>query len=116
VGECDLQGVTAEDGSLPEPCWVSIGSTPIPPGPRPLQRRSQAVDHIVVFNEDHLRRILRSCFSHYRSWRTHLALDMDCPEPRDIQGVETEEIIEIAGVGGLHHHYERLLGSGMRCS
>ena len=60
-----------------------------------------------MFNEDHLRRVLRSYFSYYHDWRTHLSLDMDCPEARDIQGPEVGEIIEVPEVGGLHHHYER---------
>jgi putative transposase len=60
-----------------------------------------------VLNEDHLRRVLQSYFSYYHDWRTHLSLEMDCPEPRVTQGAEAGEIIEIPEVGGLHYHYER---------
>ena len=60
-----------------------------------------------VLSQDHLRRILRSYFGYYHDWRTHLSLDMDCPEPRAVQPPEAGEIIEIPEVGGLHHHYER---------
>jgi putative transposase len=67
----------------------------------------ECLNHVVVLNEDHLRRVLRSYFSYYHDWRTHLSLDRDCPEPRDIQCAETGEIIEIPEVGGLHHHHER---------
>ena len=69
--------------------------------------RRECLDHVIVLNEDHLRRVLRSYFSYYHDWRTHLSLEMDCPEPRDIQGAEGGEIIEVPEVGGLHHHYER---------
>ena len=69
--------------------------------------RRECLDHVIVLNEDHLRRVLRSYFSYYHDWRTHLALDMDCPEPRDIQGAEAGEVVEVPEVGGLHHHYER---------
>jgi hypothetical protein len=51
--------------------------------------------------------VLRSYFSYYQDWCTHLSLDMDCPEPRETQGVEAGEVIEVPEVGGLHHHYER---------
>jgi putative transposase len=51
---------------------------------------------------------LRSHFSYYHDWRTHLFLDTDCPEPRDIQGAEAGEIIEVPEAGGLHHHPRRV--------
>jgi putative transposase len=60
-----------------------------------------------VLNEDHLRRVLRSHFTYYHRWRTHLSLDMDCPEPRGIQDAKAGKITEVPEVGGLHHHYER---------
>jgi len=69
--------------------------------------RRECLDHIIVLNEDHLRRVLRRYFSYYHNWRTPLSLDIDCPAPRDIQGTETGEIIEVPEVGGLHHHCER---------
>jgi transposase InsO family protein len=69
--------------------------------------RRECLDHVIVLNEEHLRRVLRSYFSYYHDWRTHLSLDMDCPEPRDIQGAEAGKITEVPEVGGLHHHYER---------
>ena len=69
--------------------------------------RRECLDHVIVLSEDHLRRVLRSYFSHYHGWRTHLSLDMDCPEPRTVQDAEAGEIIEVPEVGGLHHHYER---------
>ena len=69
--------------------------------------RRECLDHVIVLNEDHLRRVLRSSFSYYHQWRTHLSLGMDCPEPRDIQRAEAGVIIDVPEVGGLHHHYER---------
>jgi hypothetical protein len=36
-----------------------------------------------------------------------LSLAMDCPESRTVQQPELGEVIEVAEVGGLHHHYER---------
>lgn len=69
--------------------------------------RRECLDHMIVLNEDHLRRVLRSYFTYYHRWRTHLSLGMDCPESRGIQSAEVGEIIAVPEVGGLHHHYER---------
>ena len=69
--------------------------------------RRECLDHAIVLNEHHLRRILSGQIRYYHDWRTHLSLDMDCPEPRVIQGVEAGVVTEVPEVGGLHHHYER---------
>ena len=69
--------------------------------------RRECLDHVIVLSEDHLRRVLRSYFSYYHGWRTHLSLEMDCPRPRMVQTLEAGEIVEVPEVGGLHHHYER---------
>jgi len=63
------------------------------------------LDHVIIFDEDSLRRTLRSYFSHYHRSRLHLALDKDSPDSRSVQSVG--EIIAIPEVGGLHHRYER---------
>ncbi len=69
--------------------------------------RRECLDHVIVLSENHLRRVLSSYFSYYHRWRTHLSLDMDCPEPREAQGAEAGEVIELPEVGGFPHHYER---------
>ena len=69
--------------------------------------RRECLDHTIVLSEDHLRRVLSSYFSYYHDWRTHLSLEMDCPEPRERQGAGAGEVIEVPEVGGLHHHYGR---------
>jgi putative transposase len=68
--------------------------------------RRDCLDHVIVLSQEHLRRILRSYFDYYHDWRTHLSLDMDCPQPRAVQPAEAGEIIEIPEVGCLHHHDE----------
>jgi len=70
--------------------------------------RRECLDHIIVFNERHLRRVLASYVDYYHRSRTHLALDKDCPQERPIQPPSTGKIIAFPKVGGLHHHYERL--------
>jgi putative transposase len=69
--------------------------------------RRDLLDHVIVFNERHLRRLLTEYVNYYHRFRTHLSLAMDCPESRAVQASELGEVIEVAEVGGLHHHYER---------
>jgi putative transposase len=45
--------------------------------------------------------------AYYHRSRTHLSLDKDAPEPRDVQPPKLGEVVEIPEVGGLHHRYER---------
>ena len=70
--------------------------------------RRECLDHVIVMNEPHLRRILRSYFDYYHRWRTHQSLEMDCPQGRPVQSMEEGRIVEIGHLGGLHHHYERV--------
>ena len=69
--------------------------------------RRDCLDHVIVLSERHLIRVLRCYFRYYHRWRTHLSLDMDCPEPRATEPANDGEVIEIPEVGWLHHHYER---------
>jgi transposase InsO family protein len=68
--------------------------------------RRECVDHIVVFGETHLRRILRTYARYYNKIRTHRSLDKDAPACRPVQkiGIVTSHPI----LGGLHHHYVRV--------
>ena len=66
------------------------------------------LDHIVVLNDRHLKRILTSYFNYYYRWRTHLSLGMDGPESRSVQLPALGKVVQFPEVGGLHHHYERL--------
>jgi len=70
--------------------------------------RRECLDNVVVLHERHLRRVLSEYFAHYHRWRCHQALDMDCPEPRSIQGPGQGAIVEVSEAGGLYRHYERL--------
>jgi putative transposase len=69
--------------------------------------RRECLDHVIVLHERHLRRLLTGYFQYYHRWRTHRALDMDCPRPRPVQRPEVGSIREVPELGGLHHHYER---------
>jgi transposase InsO family protein len=69
--------------------------------------RRECLDHVIVLNERHLKKILRSYFGYYHAWRTHQSLDMDPPDGRAIHSQDNGPVVEIPEVGGLHHHYER---------
>jgi putative transposase len=69
--------------------------------------RRECLNHVLVFGDAHLRRILSRYFEYYHRSRTHLALDKDAPEFRPIELPATGKIAQLPQVGGLHHHYLR---------
>ena len=69
--------------------------------------RRECFDHVIVFNEAGLQRLMiRYCSYHERS-RTHLSLDKDTPIPRSVTPPCDGAVVAIPEVGGLHHRYER---------
>ena len=64
--------------------------------------RRECLDHVIVWNETSLRRILRNYLDYYQKSRTHLALAKDAPEPRAVDRSENGRIVAIPQVGGLH--------------
>jgi hypothetical protein len=69
--------------------------------------RRECLDHVIIFSERHLRRVLSSYFQYHHETRTHLSLGKDCPRPRLIQSPSDGNIIAFPEVDGLHHRYER---------
>src|SRR5207302_136828 len=49
--------------------------------------RRECLDHVIVFDEDSLRRTLRSYFRYYHTSRLHLSLDKDSPDSRTVQSL-----------------------------
>jgi len=70
--------------------------------------RRECLDHVLIFNEGHLRRLLAGYFQYYHRWRTHLSLAIDCPDTRPVLPPDQGPVIAVPEVGGLHHHYERV--------
>jgi len=70
--------------------------------------RRECLDHVIVLNENHLRRILLSYLDYYHRYRTHLSLGKDTPDGRLVQTGDTGKIVAFPQVGGLHHRYEQL--------
>jgi putative transposase len=69
--------------------------------------RRECLDHVVVLNDAHLRRLLRNYLTYYHGCRTHLSLEKDAPDPRPVEHPDQGGIVEIPMVGGLHHRYTR---------
>ena len=68
--------------------------------------RRECVDHVIVFGEAHLRRVLRAYGRYYNDIRTHRSLDKDAPVHRPVQ--RTGSISSRPILGGLHHQYVRV--------
>jgi len=67
--------------------------------------RRECLDHVIVFGEAHLRRVLKAYALYYNQIRTHLSLDKDAPDFRRAQPVGN--IATLPVLGGLHHRYVR---------
>jgi transposase InsO family protein len=68
--------------------------------------RRECLDHMLIFGEAHLRRVLSSYAAYYNEVRTHLSLGKDAPQGRAVQ--RSGNIIAIPILSGLHHHYVRI--------
>jgi hypothetical protein len=65
--------------------------------------RRECLDHVIVFGEAHLRRVLKTYASYYNEVRTHLSLDKHSPDFR--RPLPVGDIAAIRILGGLHHQY-----------
>ena len=74
----------------------------------PADSSPACLNHVIVLNERHLRRILVSYLDYYHRSRTHLSLGKDTPEGRSVRPGGGGKIVAFPQVGGLHHRYERL--------
>jgi len=69
--------------------------------------RRECLDHVLVLNERHLRRLLRAYLAYYNTTRPHQALRNDSPLPRDVHQPALGNVLAIPLVAGLHHRYHR---------
>jgi putative transposase len=71
--------------------------------------RRELLDHVIVLNEEHLRRLLREFVEYYHTDRTHLSLGKDPPIPRAVcvPSSPSATVVSLPRVDGLHHRYER---------
>ena len=68
--------------------------------------RRELLDHVIVLNEDHLRRLLREYIEYYNAERVHTAIS-DAPAGRALDNAPSNRAraIGLPRVGGLHHRY-----------
>ncbi len=68
--------------------------------------RRELFDHVVVLNEDHLRRLIREYTEYYNNERVHTSIG-DAPNGRAMESRPSSraKIIGFPRVGGLHHRY-----------
>jgi transposase InsO family protein len=69
--------------------------------------RRESLDHVIVLNERHLRRVLKEYLAYYHESRTHPGLEKDAPGPRPIQPRELGPVASNPVLGSLHHRYFR---------
>ncbi len=69
--------------------------------------RRELLDHVIVFDERHLLRLLREYVNYYNADRVHTQL-RDSPMGRSTENRPSAEaqIVGLPRVGGLHHRYE----------
>ena len=67
--------------------------------------RRECLDHVIVLNERHLRRILVEYANYYNNFRTHRSLRQDAPVGRPV--LRRGEIRTLEHLGGLHHSFVR---------
>ena len=68
--------------------------------------RRELLDHVVVLNEDHLRRLLREYVDYYNGERVHTSIS-DAPNGRAVESRPSNraKVIGLPRVGGLHRRY-----------
>jgi len=68
--------------------------------------KRETIDHVIVFNEDHLRQLLNDYVSYYNTERVHTRLQ-DSPEGRPVEARPSAaaKFVGLPRVGGLHHRY-----------
>ncbi len=69
--------------------------------------RRECLDHVIVFSETHVLRILAEYFAYYHRCRAHQSLAGNSPVPREVEPRDRGQVVGTAVLGGLHHAYRR---------
>ena len=69
--------------------------------------RREILDHVIAWNEQHLRRLIRDYVSYHHDDRVHDSLEKDTPNRRPVEQKPTSQatVISHPRLGGLHHRY-----------
>jgi transposase InsO family protein len=69
--------------------------------------RRDLLDHVIVLNERHLKRLMNEYVRYYHEDRTHLALAKETPAGSEVSKPGSgARIIAMPRLGGLHHRYD----------
>jgi len=68
--------------------------------------RRDLLDHVIAFNERHLKGLLSDYVRYYHEDRTHLGLRKETPAGR-VRSTDRGTVASQARLGGLHHRYDR---------
>lgn len=70
--------------------------------------RRDLLDHVIVVNERHLKRLMSEYVCYYHDDRTHLGLAKETPARRTVEASTSanSKVIAMPRLGGLHHRYD----------
>jgi putative transposase len=70
--------------------------------------RRELLDHLVVLNDVHLRRLIRNYIAYYHADRIHDSLKKDSPTMRPVSYKRdpSARLVSFQRIGGLHHRYD----------
>jgi putative transposase len=68
--------------------------------------RRDLLDHVIVLNESHLKRLMNDYIRYYHKDRTHLSLDKQTPMERNVAKGASGNVVSIPWLGGLHLRYD----------
>jgi putative transposase len=68
--------------------------------------KRELIDHVIVLNEEHLRRLIRDYVRYYNADRVHTSIQ-DSPDGRaaEIRPASSARVVGLPRVGGLHRRY-----------
>jgi len=70
--------------------------------------RRECLDHTIMLNERHLRRVLNEYLIYYQDCRTHLGLSKDAQNSRALEPHEQGNMVTFPLLAGRHHRYVRV--------
>jgi putative transposase len=70
--------------------------------------RRDLLDHVIVLNERHLKRLMNEYLRYYHADRTHLGLKKETPAGREVEknADAGNRVVSMPRLGGLHHRYD----------
>ena len=72
--------------------------------------RIECLDHVFIFNERHLQKVLGEYVGYFNHWRPHRSIGQRAPcapaTPAPRRSAQGQKVIAIPVLGGLHHVYQ----------